>query len=58
MEHSDPPRGNNRSLLTTMLALSTVAILAVVAMLLLSDFPGEPEGTANKTEAPPEDVRR
>lgn len=41
-----------------MLALSTVAILAVVAMLLLSDFPGEPEGTPNQTEAPPEDVRR
>jgi hypothetical protein len=41
-----------------MLALSTVAILAVVAMLLLSDFPGEPEVTPNKIEAPPEDVRR
>jgi hypothetical protein len=41
-----------------MLALSTVAILAVVAMLLLSDFPGQPEGAPNKTEAPPEDVRR
>ena len=58
MKHSDEPRGKKRSLLTTMLALSTVAILAVVAMLLLSDFPGEPEGTPNKTDAPPEDVRR
>jgi hypothetical protein len=35
-----------------------VAILALIAMLLLSDFPGEPEGTTNKAGAPPEDVRR
>jgi hypothetical protein len=44
--------------LTTMLALAVVAILALIAMLLLSDFPGEPEGTPNKAGAPPEDVRR
>ena len=58
MKHSVKPSGRNRSLLPTMLAMTVVAILALVAMLLLSDFPGEPEGTTNKTEAPPEDVRR
>ena len=58
MEHSVQPSGKSRSLLTTMLALAVVAILALIAMLLFSDFPGEPEGTPNKTGAPPEDVRR
>ena len=58
MERSERPRGKFRNLLMIMLALSTVAILAVVAMLLLSDFPGQPEGAPNKTEAPPEDVTR
>jgi hypothetical protein len=34
MEHPVKPRGRNRSLLTTMLALAAVALLALVAMLL------------------------
>jgi hypothetical protein len=41
-----------------MLVLCVAAMLALIAMLLFSDFPGETEGTTNKTEAPPEDVRR
>lgn len=41
-----------------MVALFIVGTLALIALLLLSDFPGQPEGSANKTEAPPEDVRR
>lgn len=58
MEHSVKPSRRNRSLLPIMLAMTGVAILVLIGMLLLSNFPGEPEGTTNKTGAPPEDVRR
>jgi hypothetical protein len=57
MERSDQPSRKN-PVLTTLLAMSVVAILALVAMLLFSDFPGGPEVTTNKTQAPPEDVTR
>ena len=56
MEHSVKP--SRISLLAIMLAMTGVAILVLIGMLLLSNFPGEPEGTTNKTGAPPEDVRR
>ena len=58
MEHSVKSSRRNRSLLPIMLAMTGVAILVLIGMLLLSNFPGEPEGTTNKTGAPPEDVRR
>jgi hypothetical protein len=41
-----------------MVALFIVGTLALIALVLLSDFPGQPEGSANKADAPPEDVRR
>lgn len=49
---------SNRRLLLTMVALFIVGTLALIALVLLSDFPGQPEGSTNKTNAPPEDVRR
>jgi hypothetical protein len=42
----------------TMVALFIVGALALIALVLLSDFPGQPEGSVNKTDVPPEDVRR
>ena len=48
----------SRRLLLTMVALFIVGTLALIAFVLLSDFPGQPEGSANKADAPPEDVRR
>ena len=47
MEHSVKP--SRRSLLAIMLAMTGVAIMVLIGMLLLSNFPGEPEGTTNKT---------
>lgn len=49
---------SNRRLLFTMVGLFIVGTLALISLLLLSDFPGQPEGSANETEAPLEDVRR
>jgi hypothetical protein len=57
-EHSHAPRGTTRKIITAMVVLATVAVLALIAFVLLTDFPGEPMGSADKTGAPPEDVRR
>ena len=56
MSEQQVPR--SRRLLLTMVALFIVGTLALIALVLLSDFPGQPKGSANKADAPPEDVRR
>ncbi len=61
MSDTQVPRSrisSNRRLLMTMVALFIVGALALIALVLLSDFPGQPEGSVNKTDVPPEDVRR
>ena len=50
--------GLRRGLLLTMVALFIVGTLALIALVLLSDFPASLKAGANKADAPPEDVRR
>jgi hypothetical protein len=45
-------------MLAAMIAVATVIVLALIAFVALSDFPGPPEGSLDKATAPPEDVRR
>jgi hypothetical protein len=35
-----------------------MGMLALIVLVLLSGFPGPPQGSADKTEAPPEDVSK
>jgi hypothetical protein len=49
--------GRTRRILTAIIGMSVVAMLALIALVWLSDFPGAPQGSADKSEAPPEDVR-
>ena len=41
-----------------MIGVVTVIVLALITFVALSNFPGPTEGSADKTTAPPEDVRR
>lgn len=56
-EHNSVPRSGNRKALMTVTAMSVVAMLILIGMVLLSGFPGTPEDAAPETIAPPEDVR-
>jgi hypothetical protein len=49
--------GRTRRLLATIISMSVVAMLALIALVWFSDFPGTPQGSTDKSEAPPEDVR-
>ena len=53
-----PPKSADRRVLAAMIAVATVIVLALIAFVALSDFPGPTEGSLDKTMAPPEDVRR
>jgi hypothetical protein len=53
-----PPKSSDRRMLAAMIAVATVIVLALIAFVALSDFPGPPEGSLDKATAPPEDVRR
>ena len=53
-----PPKSADRRVLAAMIAVATVIVLALIAFVALSDFPGPTEGSLDKTTAPPEDVRR
>jgi hypothetical protein len=50
--------GRTRRLLMALIGISVIGMLALIALVLLSDFPGPTEGSADKSEAPPEDVTR
>jgi hypothetical protein len=41
-----------------MIAIVAIIVLALITFVALSDFPGPTKGSADKTAAPPEDVRR
>jgi hypothetical protein len=41
-----------------MIAIVAIIVLALITFVALSDFPGPTESSADKTTAPPEDVRR
>jgi len=51
-------RSHARVFVTTVIAIAAAVTLGLIAFVLFTDFPGEPQGTANKAGAPPEDVVR
>jgi hypothetical protein len=59
-EHRGDPNRKDRELITTMVALAGAVVLGLLVFAFTTDFPGPPPaGTApDKSEAPPEDVRR
>jgi hypothetical protein len=50
--------GRTRRMLTTIIGISVIGMLGLIALVWLSDFPGPTQGSSDKSEAPPEDVRR
>jgi hypothetical protein len=50
--------GRTRRLHTTIIGVSVIGMLGLIALVWFSDFPGPTQGSSDKTEAPPEDVRR
>jgi len=38
--------------------LAVAALLILIVLVFFSDFPGQPQGGGDKTQAPPEDVTR
>lgn len=53
---SGPPKRKDRQFITAMIGAVTVAVLALITFVFISDFPGPPEGDPAHT--PPGDVRR
>jgi hypothetical protein len=50
--------GRTRRSLMALIGVSVIGMLALIALVWLSDFPGPTQGSADKSEAPPEDVTR
>jgi hypothetical protein len=50
--------GRTRRILTAIIGISVIGMLSLIALVWLSDFPGPAQGSTDKSEAPPEDVRR
>ncbi len=53
-----PPKSEDRRVLTALIGIVTAIVLALIVLVTFSHFPGTSEGSADKTTAPPEDVRR
>jgi hypothetical protein len=47
-----------RRALTVIIIISVIGMLGLIALVSFSNFPGSTQGTSDKSEAPPEDVRR
>ena len=52
------PKAEDRRVLGAMIEIVAAIVLALIVFVAFSQFPGTPEGSADKTTAPPEDVRR
>jgi hypothetical protein len=52
------PKAEDRRVLGVMIGIVTAIVLALIAIVAFSNFPGTPKGSADKTTAPAEDVRR
>jgi hypothetical protein len=48
----------NRKLAFIVGGMAILGMLALIALVLFSSFPGPPQGSADKSEAPPEDVSK
>jgi hypothetical protein len=55
---SGPPKRSDRKVIATMIVIATGVVLILILFALFTDFPGQPQGNADKTQAPPEDVRK
>jgi hypothetical protein len=54
-----PPRPRkNRKLVLILGGITILGMLALIGLVLLSNFPGPMQGSAHKSEAPPEDVSK
>jgi hypothetical protein len=53
-----PSSSGTRRALAAIIGISVIGMLGLIALVWLSDFPGFTQGTSDKSEAPPEDVRR
>jgi hypothetical protein len=51
-------RRETRKLVFIVGGMSILGVLALIAFVLFSGFPGPPQSGADKPEAPPEDVRK
>jgi hypothetical protein len=52
------PKPRDRKIIGTFIGVAVAIVLALIAFVLLSDFPGPPQGSSDKAGAPPEDVSR
>jgi hypothetical protein len=50
--------GRTRRFLRPIIVISVIGMLGLIALVWFSDFPGPPQGSPDKSQAPPEDVRR
>jgi hypothetical protein len=48
----------NRKLIFIVSGMTIVGMLALIALVLFSSFPGPPQGSPDKTQAPEEDVSK
>jgi hypothetical protein len=48
----------NRKLVLILGGITILGMLALIGLVLLSNFPGPMQGSAHKSEAPPEDVSK
>jgi hypothetical protein len=51
------PKAEDRRVLSVMIGIVAAIVLALIAIVAFSNFPGTPEGNAGKATAPAEDVR-
>ena len=52
------PEGKGHRLTLIVGGMAILGMLALIALVLYSSFPGPPHGSPDKTEAPPEDVSK
>jgi len=48
----------NRKLIFTVGGMTILGMMALIALVLFSSFPGPPQGSSDKTQAPGEDVSK
>ncbi len=57
-DEPETPEGKGRKLTFIVGGMAILGMLALIALVLYSSFPGPPHGSPDKTEAPPEDVSK
>jgi hypothetical protein len=57
-EHLPSSPRKNRKLALILGGMTILGMLALIGLVLLSNFPGPTQGSADKSEAPPEDVSK